>query len=1171
MTQEKEKISELAEILALYAGVEYLAKQVGSWSTQVPPEQRYYHSEGRHRGPRGGRFSVIGTEVDQDGESLAQEGQSKSNQAEKVRDWVESNTEAQHVLDTLSQYGTPYVVGGGVRDALLGTPSKDVDIEVYGVSIDELSDIVKKDLGGKQDQVGKIFGVFKVGDFDISLPRTETKTGERHTDFDVEPNPNLSPELAAKRRDFTINALMYDHKNNEILDFFGGVQDLESKRIKHVSPETFVEDPLRVYRAAQFASRFDFSIDPSTQELARSMDLSEISNERVFGEFEKLLLKSSTPSTGIQALDDMGVLDTQFPEVATLKDTHQRSDHHAEGDVFTHTKMTLDKAAEIIQRFPDQKDKTIIMLAALCHDLGKPETTTSDGRAIGHEEAGVSITKEFLGKLTNDREILETVPSLVKDHLKPLQYHRDGASDAAFRRLINKHGTEYLNLLSAVSEADASGRLVKHSDGSVTGHGNEENVWFRDRIKQVSEAGGLKEGKIAPLITGEDLKGLGFKEGRELGDILRDVKGQQEEGEIASADEALDYVRNKYQSQQAEEIKKSDDLPELLTLLASVEHLFKQGESEWARFKDWTWDLAENKKHYHSDGRHTGSRGGTYDVIGYEVTAEGKPIGPGRVTGVAPPRGEVGLVGGEPSPSLQAKWENKPVSASQPNSLPQDINDLVTLDEYSKGLTEISKAELQQMVKDAYVQGRGTGALDSTPIQPNIAVFSEDDKGQKSLVGVSTGDGHWVAARLMDPANPLGGGKQDIMINRNVDGKVQATSIDKRGNKEAVYSWAWSANSERENHDKVGRLIESGAAEKIIKRMKSDIKNPKPVQGGPKGVEKTREAAAAAAVISLTGRRPGSPKQASEVSVAEKFRKSKLSNAQAAGAVKDAKGIPQSSKIVIKEDMLKLNKTPEGLVAKIDVRTFGVSTLQGRHVRDNGDGSVTLQFLGKAGKLNEVTVTDKEVAADLLSRKKKAGDKGQIFNISAGGVNDYIRSLTVKAAGKGATSKNLRTLNATMTARAIIKSESIPTVASIGDRQVSQVGVAEFEASVEYAEIKQVDKLKNAQRKAGAKEIGFLSSAERENFLRDWVQRQQDKKKLEIVGEPVADEIGNTPAIAIGEYVNPALFSEWDSYFQTEVEKLVSGPTLSPRKETSIRKRIKQIASKKRAKKGKRG
>ena len=225
------------------------------------------------------------------------------------------------------------------------------------------------------------------------------------------------------------------------------MEDLKSKTIKHVDSDTFVEDPLRVYRAAQFAARFDFSIDPSTKELAQSMDLSNLPKERVFVEFEKMFLKADTPSTGLQALDDMGVLENNFSEIADLKGVHQRDDYHAEGDVFVHTKMTLDKAAEIIKRFPDDKDKMIIMLATLCHDVGKPSTATPDGRAIGHEDAGVPVAQSILDKLTNDKEIIDTVIPLVENHLKPAQFHRNGASDAAFRRLINKHGLKFLDLL----------------------------------------------------------------------------------------------------------------------------------------------------------------------------------------------------------------------------------------------------------------------------------------------------------------------------------------------------------------------------------------------------------------------------------------------------------------------------------------------------------------------------------------------------------------------------------------------------------------------------------------------------------------------------------------------------------------------------------------------------
>ena len=481
-----------------------------------------------------------------------------------LRKTIESDPEAKHVLDTLSKHGDPYLIGGSVRDSLLGIPSKDIDIEIYGISENDLSNVVDNSLGGKQEQVGKAFGVFKVGDFDIALPRTETAIGDKHTDFDVELDPNLPLDEAARRRDFTINALMYDYKNNEILDFFGGQEDLKSKTIKHVDSDTFVEDPLRVYRAAQFAARFDFSIDPSTKELAQSMDLSNLPKERVFVEFEKMFLKAATPSTGLQALDDMGVLENNFSEIADLKGVHQRDDYHAEGDVFVHTKMTLDKAAEIIKRFPDDKDKMIIMLATLCHDVGKPSTATPDGRAIGHEDAGVPVAQSILDKLTNDKEIIDTVIPLVENHLKPAQFHRNGASDAAFRRLINKHGLKFLDLLSAVSEADVSGRLHKDSEGNVTKPGNDENVWFRERVKEVALKAGTKEGKIAPLISGNDLKDMGFEQGRELGDILRDIQGKQEEGDITTADEAFDYVRDVYKS------------VEIFTLLSAVEYLFKQ-------------------------------------------------------------------------------------------------------------------------------------------------------------------------------------------------------------------------------------------------------------------------------------------------------------------------------------------------------------------------------------------------------------------------------------------------------------------------------------------------------------------------------------------------------------------------------------------------------------------
>jgi tRNA nucleotidyltransferase (CCA-adding enzyme) len=459
---------------------------------------------------------------------------------------------AAQALDSLASYGIPYIVGGSVRDALLGRPIKDIDIEVHGIPLEELSEIVVQDMGGKEEQVGKQFGVFKVGDLDIALPRTETKTGVKHTDFDVVPDPELSLEQAARRRDFTVNALMYDYKTNNILDFFGGLDDIRTKTIRHVASDTFVEDPLRVYRAAQFAARFGFKIHPSTIELARTMDMSDIASERVYGEFEKLLM-SDTPSMGLQALDEMNVLDRYFPEISVMKDTPQRNDFHAEGNVFEHTKLALDVAAELAGRFDDPKDKTILMLAVLCHDMGKKISTkiAADGSITqhGHEKAGIEPAKKFLESVMDEPYIIKNVLTLVETHLAPSMLYKAQPSDAAFRRLINKHGLHFLNLLASVSEADVRGRLHKNPDGTIVKPDAKEVEWFTSNIDRVASASGVKEGKIQPLISGDDLIGVGVEPGIGMGDILRDVQEQQEEGTLTTTEDAMAYVREKHNLQ----------------------------------------------------------------------------------------------------------------------------------------------------------------------------------------------------------------------------------------------------------------------------------------------------------------------------------------------------------------------------------------------------------------------------------------------------------------------------------------------------------------------------------------------------------------------------------------------------------------------------------------------
>jgi hypothetical protein len=171
-------------------------------------------------------------------------------------------------------------------------------------------------------------------------------------------------------------------------------------------------------------------------------------------------------------------------------------------------------------------------------------------------------------------------------------------------------------------------------------------------------------------------------------------------------------------------------------------------------------------------------------------------------------------------------------------------------------------------------------------------------------------------------------------------------------------------------------------------------------------------------------------------------------------------------------------------------------------------------------------------------------------------MNSYLKAQSEEL---GVTNKNLRTLMVTEKAKEVIDNEPIPTIATIGSRPASQVGIAEFESSVEYAEVKALDGFLAAQKKNNKKQIGWASNAQRENHMRDWIQREQDKYKLDIVGEPASEAVGNTAAIAIAEYVNPDLFSEWDEYFQLELDDIISRPPMTKKRVTSIRDRTKKI------------
>jgi tRNA nucleotidyltransferase (CCA-adding enzyme) len=259
--------------------------------------------------------------------------------------------------------GRALLVGGCVRDRLMGRESKDWDVEVYAIEPARLRLLL--DGFGKVNTVGEAFTVYKIGrTIDVSLPRRERKQGRGHRGFVIEGDPQMSFEEAARRRDFTINAMLQDPLTGELIDPFGGQEDLGRRTLRHVSNETFTEDSLRVLRAAQFAARFSFDVEPETIELCRTIDLSDLAPERVWGEMEKLLLQARTPSVGVRLLAQMNATAQLFPEI------------HALGARIEHTLTALDLAREQVDALPYTK-RVAVMLAVLCHDLDDETAATA--------------------------------------------------------------------------------------------------------------------------------------------------------------------------------------------------------------------------------------------------------------------------------------------------------------------------------------------------------------------------------------------------------------------------------------------------------------------------------------------------------------------------------------------------------------------------------------------------------------------------------------------------------------------------------------------------------------------------------------------------------------------------------------------------------------------------
>jgi tRNA nucleotidyltransferase (CCA-adding enzyme) len=430
--------------------------------------------------------------------------------------------------------GRALLVGGWVRDRLIGRSSKDLDVEVFGLPPARLRPIVER--FGRVDTVGESFTVFKVGGLDVSLPRRESKAGRGHKGFVVEGDPGLSLEEAARRRDFTINAMSYDPLTGETIDLFGGRADLAAKRLRAVDARTFGDDSLRVLRALQFAARFDLAMDDDTKALCRSIPLDDLPAERIWGEIEKLLLQAARPSIGLALGWELGVVHRIFPDLVPLATCPQEPEWHPEGDVWTHTLMVVDEARGRIDGL-ERGPAIAMMVAALCHDIAKPETTARiDGRwrSPGHEEAGVEPSIRVLDRLNlhsiDGYDVRHAVLGLVAQHLKPSAFHKSPTpvSDGAFRRLAQKVD---LDLLARFAKADCHGRAGTFDCSAMD--------WFLER----AHALGVQHAPPAPLLMGRHLLDLGMRPGPAMGAVLKAVYDRQLDGEVTTLDEAIALAR----------------------------------------------------------------------------------------------------------------------------------------------------------------------------------------------------------------------------------------------------------------------------------------------------------------------------------------------------------------------------------------------------------------------------------------------------------------------------------------------------------------------------------------------------------------------------------------------------------------------------------------------------
>lgn len=468
--------------------------------------------------------------------------------------------ELQNLILSLHKIGaTPLIVGGAVRDWVLGLEPKDFDVEVFSIDQEKLEQTLASH--GKIDLVGKSFGVYKLAIgklvYDISLPRKDSKVVESqgHKSIRAESNPHLTPLEASLRRDFTINSLFYDPIKESLMDPHGGIEDIKRRLLRHTS-QAFSEDPLRSLRAVQFSARFGFSIDPSTarlcQELHEKGELNSLSQERIREELNKFLIKGKHHIQAIEVLRQTRWLE-QFPELEKLDSVDQDPQWHPEGNVLKHTFHALE-ALQNIDKYKalDDNEKLIYCLGVLCHDLGKPSTTYKEyreelGREVitspNHPRKGLKPTEQLLQRFGYGNAIIRRAKLLTLYHMDHLWVNDAKAVKLLAAKLspFNPHSEspkieETIAGLSIVIEADHGGRppLEKGLPQKMV------------KILEIARKEGCLTQPVKTHLRGQDLIKLGLPESKILGSILKTTYKKQISGENLDKETLIKWVSKNF-------------------------------------------------------------------------------------------------------------------------------------------------------------------------------------------------------------------------------------------------------------------------------------------------------------------------------------------------------------------------------------------------------------------------------------------------------------------------------------------------------------------------------------------------------------------------------------------------------------------------------------------------